>query len=180
MTRPFFIVLLLFSPCLGAASEAGWLEVRTPHFIVVTDASDKKGREVGLRLEQMRYVFGTLLQRNAVTLPVATETVLFRDRNEVAQYANTTKPEQDGGFVLRGREVDFIVLDGSSAQPYSPVLHGLALALLDANYPRTQPWFDEGFAQYFAAAQINDKEVTLGATPEGFEEIGRASCRERV
>lgn len=48
---------LLVPLCLVASAFAGepaWVEVRSPHFSVVTDAGEKRRREVALRFEQMR------------------------------------------------------------------------------------------------------------------------------
>jgi len=47
-----------------AANEPPWLEIHSSHFTVITDAGDKKGREIALRFEQMRAVFATLLSRD--------------------------------------------------------------------------------------------------------------------
>jgi tetratricopeptide (TPR) repeat protein len=38
--------------------------------------------------------------------------------------------------------------------------------LLDGNYPPTQAWFDEGFAEYFASIRVDNKTVELGGDPE--------------
>src|ERR1019366_10392388 len=46
-----------FSRRAFAKDEPKWIEVHTAHFSVVTDAGDKRGREVALRMEQMRSVF---------------------------------------------------------------------------------------------------------------------------
>jgi kynureninase len=39
------------------------VEVRSPNFSVVTDAGEKRGREVAMRFEQMRAVFGALMTK---------------------------------------------------------------------------------------------------------------------
>src|ERR1700740_1919754 len=52
------VVLAASAP---AAEPSPWLEIHSTHFTVVTDAGEKKGREVAVRFEQMRAVFATLL-----------------------------------------------------------------------------------------------------------------------
>ena len=59
-------ILLLTSYAL-AADEPKWIEIHTAHFSVLTDAGEKRGREVTLRLEQMRAVAGRLLLRTKLT-----------------------------------------------------------------------------------------------------------------
>src|SRR5277367_5368355 len=64
------LALAMFSP--APAAEPPWLELHSAHFTVITDAGEKKGREVALRFEQMRAVFGTLLgkERLVQALPL--------------------------------------------------------------------------------------------------------------
>jgi hypothetical protein len=56
----FFAINLSF---IGAcfAGDPQWVEVHSPHFSVITDTGEKRGREVALKFEQMRAVFGALL-----------------------------------------------------------------------------------------------------------------------
>src|ERR1700751_1264229 len=58
-----FLTLLASAFCFPAAAADSnpWLEIHSTHFTVVTDAGEKKGREVAVRFEQMRAVFATLL-----------------------------------------------------------------------------------------------------------------------
>src|ERR1041385_6563759 len=63
---PLLLALLVAFSCIPtqAANEPPWLEIHSSHFTVITDAGDKKGREIALRFEQMRAVFATLLSRD--------------------------------------------------------------------------------------------------------------------
>ena len=63
-----FSGLLSSEPC--SAGEAQWIEIQSPHFSVVTDAGERRGREVAIRFEQMRAVFGALMVKANVNLPV--------------------------------------------------------------------------------------------------------------
>src|SRR6266851_1796711 len=49
------IVILL----LSSLSEAkqNWIEVRSPHFLVITNAGEKRGRDTALHLERIRAFF---------------------------------------------------------------------------------------------------------------------------
>jgi hypothetical protein len=40
------------------------MEIRSPHFSVVTDAGEKRGREVAMRFEQMRTVLRRMTKAN--------------------------------------------------------------------------------------------------------------------
>jgi hypothetical protein len=54
---------LFLCSTLTFAGDPQWVEVRSPNFSVITDAGEKKGRDVALHFEQMRSVFGKLVAR---------------------------------------------------------------------------------------------------------------------
>src|ERR1700730_5124067 len=82
-----FSLLLITFVSYSYAGEAEWIEVRSPHFSVVTDAGEKRGRETALKFEQMRAVFGALLTKAKVNLPVPLQIVAFRNTKEFRQFA---------------------------------------------------------------------------------------------
>jgi hypothetical protein len=58
--RMFTLVLstvLAAAPALMAPKSENWIEVRSPHFIVLTNGSEKQGRRVGDQFERVRSVF---------------------------------------------------------------------------------------------------------------------------
>jgi hypothetical protein len=75
----FLIAPLFFVRSTVFAGEPQWVEVRSPNFSVATDAGEKRGREVAMRFEQMRAVFGDLMTKVKVTLPVPLQIVAFRN-----------------------------------------------------------------------------------------------------
>src|SRR6202044_1410124 len=77
----FVLAIVLAVTFCGApivfAGEAQWVEVRSPNFSVITDAGEKRGRDVAMRFEQMRGVFGALMTKANVNLPVPLQIVAF-------------------------------------------------------------------------------------------------------
>ena len=57
------LVVGLLPGSAWAKDESKWIEVHTTDFSVMTDAGEKRGREVALRMEQMRAVFGQLISK---------------------------------------------------------------------------------------------------------------------
>lgn len=164
--------LLLISACaLAMAGPAGaadpWVEVRSPHFSVVTDAGERRGREVALRFEQMRSVFGTLILRNKVNIPVPLQIVAFKSGGGLRRFVPLWKgkPVELTGFYQPGEHRSFIALDLSNNEGFRTVFHEYAHLLLDGNYPRTQAWFNEGFAEYYSTIEIRNKQVEIGRAP---------------
>jgi tetratricopeptide (TPR) repeat protein len=148
--------------------DSRWIRVSSDHFSVLTDADENKGREVAVRMEQMRAVFGQLLFKNKLKMPKPLEIIALRSDKEYAQVA----PVRDGqaitapGFFLPGEDRNYIVLNLFEAESWRAVAHQFAHLLLNYNYPATQPWFDEGIAEYFSPIRVTNTQVEIGGDPE--------------
>jgi Flp pilus assembly protein TadD len=142
------------------------VEIKSPHFSVVTDAGEKRGRETAVKFEQMRTVFGAMLAKARVNLPVPLQIIAFRNTKEFRQFAPLFhgKPTQLAGLFQSGGDRNFILLDMSVEDPWTVVFHEYAHELMNGNLKAdTQPWFEEGFAEYFSSIEIDGKETKLGA-----------------
>ena len=164
--------LLLLSICLQVsrlhAAEPQWQELRSAHFTVVTDAGETKGREVVVRFEQMRAVFGEFLSRKKLKMPVPLTIYAVRDDKRFFQMAplHNGQPISVPGFFIPNEDHQFIVLNMAEEAPWRAVAHEFAHLLLNFNYPPTRGWFDEGFAEYFSSIQLDNKQVEIGSDPE--------------
>jgi len=163
--------VLLVSFC-GAptvlAGDSQWVEVRSPNFSVVTDAGEKRGREVAMRFEQMRAVFGALMTKAKVNLPVPLQIVAFRNTKEMREVAPlfNGKPTQLAGLFQGGTDRSFIMLDMSVENPWAVVFHEYAHQLMNGNLQvEFAPWFEEGFAVYFQSIEVDSKEARVGKIP---------------
>jgi hypothetical protein len=167
---------ILVSPA-PAAEPTPWLEIHSTHFTVITDAGDKKGKEVALRFEQMRAVFAILLMKERLNQPVPLTILAFKNDKTYYQSAplrpgrdNQAQPIGVPGFFLpgegRNEDQDFIVLNLFQEESWRAVAHDFAHLLLNYNYPPVQGWFDEGLAEYFGSIRIDDKKYEIGGDPE--------------
>jgi Flp pilus assembly protein TadD len=147
------------------AGESEWVEVKSPNFSVVTDAGEKRGREVAMRFEQMRAVFGALMIKANVSLPIPLQIVAFRNTKEMQQVAPLFKgkPTKVAGLFQGGSDRSFIMLDLSVENPWTVVFHEYAHELMNGNLPSVSaPWFEEGFAVYFSSIDVDNKEARVG------------------
>jgi tetratricopeptide (TPR) repeat protein len=151
-----------------AGEQSPWLEVHSTHFTVITDAGDKKGREVALRFEQMRSVFATLLTKDRLNQPRPLTILAFKNDKLYYQVAplRQGQPIDVPGFLIPGKDQDFIVLNLFEEEPWRAVVHDFAHLLLNSNYPPAQGWFDEGLAEYFSSIRVDNKQVEIGGDPE--------------
>jgi len=175
-SRLFFIslaLLLLCAPLAPARSDQQhWIRVNSSHFSVVTDADEFKGHDVVARFEQMRLVFGQLLARTRINMSAPIDIIALRSDDEYSKVVpNRQGPAIAMGFFIPGSDRDYFVLNLSKEESWRAVSREFALVFLNYNYPPTQPWFDEGFAEYFSSLRFDNKQAQIGADPESFTEI---------
>jgi len=165
-----FVVVLGFAISIAARENepSPWLEIHSTHFTVITDAGDKKGKEIALRFEQMRSVFASLLLKDRLNQPVPLTILAFKNDKNYFQCA----PLRDGqpiaapGFFVHGEDQNFIVLNLFEEESWRAVAHDFAHMLLNYNYPPVEGWFDEGMAEYFSSIRVANREVEIGGDPE--------------
>ncbi|HVR23395.1 MAG TPA: hypothetical protein VMU26_08730, partial [Candidatus Polarisedimenticolia bacterium] len=141
------------------AGEPQWTEIRSPHFSVVTDAGEKRGREVAMRFEQMRAVFGALMTKANINLPIPLQIVAFRNGKELRQFSPLFKgkPIELAGLFQQGSDRSFILLDMAVENPWTVVFHEYAHQLMNGNLQgEFDPWFQEGFAEYFSSIEVDN------------------------
>jgi Flp pilus assembly protein TadD len=164
--RPFVFLLVSLSTLTALAGDAPWLEVRTEHFRVITDAGEKNGREVATHFEQMRAAYGLLFGREKISQTVPLQIIAFRNTKEFRQYSPIFRGKvvEGSGFCIPAEDENFVAIDMSLAKSWQTVMHEYAHVLLNANYVPTAPWFDEGFAEFFSSMKVEDTHVQIGAT----------------
>ena len=162
------VACLLLAPLASSDDKDKWQEYRSAHFVVMTDAGEKKGREITLRFEQMRSVFGDLLSRSH--LSISEPLTIFALKNDQQYYQmaplHNGQPVAAPGFFVPGDNRSFIVLNAFEPEPWRAVNHDFAHFLLNYNYPPTQSWFDEGFVEYFSSLRLGNKTYEIGSDPE--------------
>jgi len=171
-------LLLCLAPLAHARSdEPHWIRINTDHFSVVTDADEKRGREVVVRFEQMRSALGQLLARRRVNMPEPVDLIAVRSDEEYAKVAPIRQghPLADASFFIPGEDSVYFVLNVSKEDSWRAISGDLAQVFLNYNYPPTQPWFDAGFAEYFASIHLDDKQGQIGGDPASFTELLNAS-----
>ncbi|MFZ0299627.1 MAG: hypothetical protein WAM13_14850, partial [Candidatus Sulfotelmatobacter sp.] len=166
--------VVLLALASRAAEPSPWLEIHSSHFTVITDAGDKKGKEVALRFEQMRAVFAVLLMKEHLHEPLPLTIIAFKNDKDYYQTAplRQGQPIAANGFFLPGEDHNFIVLNLAAEESWRAVAHDFAHLLLNYNYPQVQPWFDEGLAEYFSSIRVDDKKYEIGGDPELYPTSG--------
>src|SRR5437763_11298806 len=104
---------LLSGSSVLASDQPAWIEVHSTHFTVITDAGEKRGKEVALRFEQMRSVFALLLTKDRLNQPLPLTIFAFKNDQSYYQLAplRQGQPSSLPGFFLPGEDQNFIGLN---------------------------------------------------------------------
>jgi len=168
---PLLLTAVLTAPA-GAKTES-WLEVRTPHFIVVSNSNEKQARHVADQFERMRFVFHKMFPNARVDpgSPIIVLAVKDRKNFEALEpEAYLAKGQLKlAGLFLRAPDKNYVLLrlDAEGEHPYATVYHEYT-HLISGRAQEWMPlWLNEGLAQFFENTDINDKEVLLRQSSAG-------------
>ena len=163
-------LLLSLSPLYARVADEAWIEVRSPHFTVLTDGGEKKGREVAKRFEEMRAVFATFFFKDRTDVAVPIEIIAVRSSKEMRAQSPIFqgKTVDVSGYFQSGQDRDFVVLDLSAENRWTAVFHEYAHVLINSHLPPMPVWFDEGLADFYSTLDVGPQKVKLGEAPEGY------------
>jgi tetratricopeptide (TPR) repeat protein len=145
-----------------------WVEVRSPHVVVSSDAGETEARGIAEQFEQMRAVvhatFATL--RVDPGQPIAI--VAARDENTM----KLLLPEEwaaaghvhPTGLYQYGEDKNYVAmrLDAPGGNAFHTVYHEYTHALLHLNFRRLPLWFEEGLAEFFGNSNLSEKDAKTG------------------
>jgi Tfp pilus assembly protein PilF len=159
---------LFFSPCLCAARNDTWVEVRSPDFTVISNAGEKEARKIADQFEQIREVFQNAFPKMRVDLgkPV----IILAVKNEDSMKAllpafwEVKGHMHPAGWYQPAEEKHFVVVrtDIEGPNPYAVVYHEYTHALMNINFRDLPIWLNEGIAEFFANSTIHDNYVEIG------------------
>jgi hypothetical protein len=127
MWKSIFLLVTLFSAALVAARDKpqDWLEVQSPHFVVVTNSNEKQARHVADQFERMRAVFHALFPHLQIDPGAPIIVLAVKDEKnfralQPAAYLAKGQLKLDGLF-LRAQDKNYILmrLDAEGEHPYS-------------------------------------------------------------
>jgi tetratricopeptide (TPR) repeat protein len=166
---PLWRVIAVFVCVIPAWTQDQWLEVRSPHFRVLTDGGERRARETALEFEQLRSVFTQVLPQNKVDDSLPLLIVALKNEKELSEFAPLYKgkPVQSAGLCQTGPDGNAILFDLLAANRLQIVVHEYGHIML-SRFHDPPPWFNEGFAGYYSSIRIFKKDAIVGKSPEGF------------
>src|SRR3984885_7662642 len=171
--------LLLLLPLLAAVSASArdksenWIEVRSPHFIVVTNSNEKQGRRVADQFERMRSVFHAAIPKLEIDPGSPIVVLAIKDEKDF----RSLEPEaylakgslKIGGLFLRAPDKNYVLmrLDAEGEHPYAVIYHEYTHLLLGKTAEWMPLWLNEGMAEFYENTEIHEKDVSLGERSRG-------------
>ena len=171
-----FAVFGALFPCAGAFSATdpnqGWIEVRSPHFVVSSNAGEKEARSIADQFEQIRALFHSAFVN--LRVDPAQPVLILAAKNE-----NTMKlllPEEwevkghvhPAGLYQQGEDKHYVILrlDSEGTNPFHALYHEYTHALLHLNFTGLPLWLDEGLAEFYGNSRLGEKDSRVGTIDE--------------
>lgn len=170
MPKKIFLLLTIFAAAVVSARDKpeNWLEVRSPHFTVLSNSSEKQARHIADQFERMRVVFHTVFPQAHVDPGTPIIVLAVKDKKdfqalEPESYLAKGQIELAGLF-LRAPDKNYVLLrlDAQGEHPYATVYHEYTHLLSSRAEGWLPLWLDEGLAEFYQNTEIRDKEVLLG------------------
>lgn len=160
---------LVLVPADAGATGSDWLEVKSPHFTLYTDAGARQGRAVSHQLEQFRSVFARLAPSLELQSPAPTTLFAFKDSASYGPFKAGS--DRRGARILgqfsRTRDGNYLTLDVSAAAGGIGVIyHEYVHFLVLNNFHQVPLWFNEGLAEYYSTFELDEDRATLGLPVE--------------
>lgn len=160
--------LMALPPSAAGSAAENRISVQSKNFFLVGNASEKDIRQVAVRLEQFREVFGRLFNRARLNSQSPIHVIVFKSRADYRPFMPVYrgKVSEVGGYYQPGEDVSYITLTSEFAEsnPYSIIFHEYVHAITRDNLGPLPSWFNEGLAEYYSTFEISggDQKVLLG------------------
>lgn len=153
----------------ASASERAWLEVRSPHFRILTDGSKRDAVRVAREFEQLRWVFATNFP--GARLESGAPLTVFATRDEASARALDPAVWKRMGEGLAGvfhhsweKPYAMVRLDTFGGEGSKEVVyHEYTHSILSLNSKWIPLWLNEGWAEFYGYTRFEPHRVYLGA-----------------
>jgi tetratricopeptide (TPR) repeat protein len=168
-------------PSLTDAAAGSWVEVRSPHFVVVSNASDKDARNTAIRFEQIREVFREAIPKTPDRSGPPITILAAKDEVTLAQLL----PEMwakghahPSGLFENAMSQSYIAIElgAKGPNPYATIYHEYYHSLTTPYLPDLPTWLAEGMADFFGHSEVDGRMAIVGeAAPELLYQLHSAS-----
>ncbi len=147
------------------SADERWVRVRTPHFDIISSASEERTRAIASDLETLASALLQTSARFEVSRTPPT-IVVFGRRRESQPYFDLLIGQEGTavtGVYVRHDGGGTMFVDGGRGQFERTAMHELVHDLLRQSEAVPPLWIEEGVAEYFSNAQVKKDAVLAGA-----------------
>jgi hypothetical protein len=149
------------------AAPAAWIEARSPHFRVLTDAGESEARLVAFELEKIHAIYETVMGPEAA--PSEPVLVFASKDRQGFQALIPARWREEGGQRWAGLFIDapsgealLLRLDLQAGSLQRTVYHEYVHYLTERSLGPLPPWLNEGLAAYWSTVDVRGEEVFVG------------------
>jgi hypothetical protein len=164
--------LFLAAQSVCLANPQTWIEVRSPHFIVVSNANENEARRVADQFEMIRAVFREYF-RSVSTNDQPVIIVAAKDEKTLKPLLPESWTKKGAahraGLYLNSPDKSYVGLrldvsmNQSAYEPYETIYHEYVHYLMRRMTPQLPAWMVEGLAEFYGNTRIESKNVYVGA-----------------
>jgi hypothetical protein len=162
-------ILFFGGPCFALRHET-WIEVKSPHFTIYSNAGEHEGRKVAREFEQIRAMFEQNFPKLRVDFGKPTIAYVLKDENSlkllIPNYGQDKNAMKIAGFYRSSFDKNYAIVrtdvTGTGSNRYHVMYHEWAHGLFRLNYRGLPLWLDEGLAEYWGGSDIDNKEGRVG------------------
>lgn len=162
------LALLLFSCTLAAQEPERWVEVRSPNFIVVSDAGENQARHVLADFERFRSVIRAALPQLRLDSSKPVIIIGVKEAETLQRllpgFRGGPERVRPSGIFVPGDERYYaaVLLTGTGRDVTHNLYHEYVHLLNRLNFPRLPTWLNEGLAEVYANTAIYADNTEIG------------------
>ncbi len=172
--RGVALALLLAATASAASKPDTWVELRSEHFHIVSNAKPKDIERAVRKLEEFRHLLSYALPGLRLDSPVPTSVMLFKDDRSYKPYAPLTtegKVMKADGFMQPGRERMYLAVNLSAMGVERVTFHEFIHLVNHLNFDNMPVWLNEGLAEFYAHTEVGGRDFTLGDWEPGWWDL---------
>ncbi len=165
----FEVLFAILLACLScSAAENQWAEVRSQHFRVITDGSEKDARRVAREFEQIRFAMSSVYPKLRLDSGAPFLVMCPRDESSMKVLAPQfwkRKGFKPAGLFQHGWDKEYAIvrLDELRPESYEVVYHEYVHSVMHLNLRLLPVWLDEGLAEFHANTRFEKTKLYVGA-----------------
>lgn len=146
------LVSLLLLACPTSAF-ATWTRLSSEHFVFIGDVPERDLKHVAGRLELFRDAIARIFPGRALSSPVPTVVIVFRDERSFAPFRPYfgNRPLPVAGFATSSIDTNYIAVNAAQEPHASAIIfHEYAHLFFGQAFGTVPLWLNEGLAEFFA------------------------------